>query len=299
MKNLFRKRRSRRYFSIKDLTVDMTRGTLLPEFLLDPYHYFLKISWPQFFGFLLSCFLTLNILSSLLIILDPSGEPLGNLTQDNFFLQAFFFSVQTTMTIGYGFLYPKSLYANVVVSGISFISFCFTAMSTGLVFARFSVPRAKIIYSRCATVALQPDGYQELRFRLTSARSNSLIEASLRMAVLKLEIQPDGSRMRRIYDLKLDRSNMPLVSLLWLVAHKIDEQSPLWGMTLEDMRRDGVVLFLTLTGIDATSSQSVHSRHIYTPDEILMNHGFVDVVHEDGRRRWVEMDDFHKTRLLT
>ena len=298
MKNIFQKRRARRYFRLNDLSVDMTRGTWLPEFILDPYHYFLKISWLWFFGYLFSFFLLMNTLSAVLILLDPSGDPLGNTTNNHSFLEAFFFAVQTTMTIGYGFLYPKSLYANFVTTGISFISFCFTAMSTGLVFARFSVPRAKIIYSRNVTITRKPDGYQELRFRLTSSRSSSLIEALLNVAILRLEVQSDGSQMRRVHDLKLDRSRMPLISLLWVVAHKIDESSPLWGMTLEEMRRDGVLIWLTLTGIDSGSSQNVHSRHIYTTDDILMNHTFVDVIHEDNNQRWLEMEDFHKTRAL-
>lgn len=299
MRRFLRKGAPRRYFNLNDFSVDVTRGTWVPEFLQDPYHYFLKISWTKFFGFLFGFFVLINTLSAALLALDPSGEPLGNLTQDDIFLQEFFFSVQTTMTIGYGFLYPKTLYANVVVSGVAFLSFCFTAMSTGLVFARFSVPRSKIVFSRHATISTNAEGYKELRFRLTTARSNSFLEGSLRVSALKLEIEPNGSRMRRIHDLKLDRSHMPLMSLLWLVTHKIDESSPLWGMSFEEMQRDGVVLFLTLGGIDATSYQSIYSRHIYRVTDLMENHALVDVIHDDGHRRWVELNDFHKVRGLS
>jgi len=191
-------------------------------------------------------------------------------------------------------MYSSGVWGNSVVVVESFVSLLFIAVLTGLVFAKFARPRARVLFSRNALVETR-DGKPTLTFRLANERGNDVVEAELHVTVLKTHLSEEGKRLRRFYDLTLVRERTPLFILTWQVFHVIDEDSPLYGLTAQDCLDDDVRLSATLTGHDGTFSQTVHARHMYWPEEILFDHRFVDVLEERGDRKVVM--DYRKFHL--
>lgn len=249
--------------------------------LSDLYYDLMRRRWRWLMGVLTAAYLLINLVFASLYILDPTGfsgsERIG-------FSEAFNFSVQTFATIGYGGLAPKSAFANLLVTIEALTGIMYTALATGLVFAKFSRPTARVTFSKHMTVNLR-NGKPVLQFRLANARGNELLEASIHVTVLKTEVSTEGHQMRRLHDVKLDRNSSPLFTLSWLVLHEIDEQSPLFGEDAESLAADEVLFIVTLTGIDGTFAQSVHARHMYEFHDIRWGHRFVDIIspHSPGR----------------
>lgn len=248
----------------------------------DLYHLLLTISWPRFLILTCLCYLITNILFALAYL--AGGDCIAN-AQRGSFPDAFFFSVQTMATIGYGTLYPRTFYANAVVSLEALIGLLGVAMGTGLMFARFSRPTARVLFSKVAIIAPY-NGVPTLMFRTANQRRNLIMEAQIRVNLLRNEVTQEGHFLRRLYDLKLARSQTPIFALTWLVMHPIDEESPLYGVTAEELAKEEAELVVTMTGLDATVAQTVHARHSYVVWEILWNMRFVDVFSQmsDGRR---------------
>jgi inward rectifier potassium channel len=211
-------------------------------------------------------------------------------------LDAFFFSVQTMATIGYGSMYPSTDYANLLVSIEALVGLLGVAMGTGLMFARFSRPTARVLFSGVAVIAPH-NGVPALMLRVANERRNQILEAQIGVSLLRDEVTAEGNFMRRFYDLKLLRSQTRSFALSWMVIHEIDENSPLYGVTPELMAQTETDIVVTITGIDETASQTVHARHYYMTEEILWNMRFVDIFTKksDGRR----MLDFHRFHDVT
>lgn len=243
----------------------------------DLYVFLLRARWPVVVALFAVWFLAANVVFALLYWAVPGSIE----NADGGFADAFFFSVQTFGAIGYGFMYSHGVWGNSVVVVESFVSLLFIAVLTGLVFAKFSRPRARVLFSHNALVETR-DGMPTLTFRLANERGNDVVEAELHVAVLKTHVSAEGKRMRRFYDLTLERERTPLFILTWQVFHVIDESSPLHGLTAQDCVDDDVRLTVTLTGHDGTFSQTVHARHMYWSEEILFDHRFVDVLEDQG-----------------
>ncbi|WP_071189606.1 ion channel [Trichormus sp. NMC-1] len=256
----------------------------------DPYHLLLTIPWLGFL--LLACifYVVINAFFAFAYLLG--GDCIAN-AQPGSFSDAFFFSVQTLASIGYGAMYPKTTYANIIVTIEAMIGVVGIAVMTGLAFARFSRPTARVIFSRVAVITLH-EGVPTLIFRTANQRRNMILEAQMRMYLMRDEITVEGYSMRRIYDLKLLRNQTPNFSLSWLVMHIIDESSPLYGMTAELLTHTNTLLMVSVSGIDETVAQIVHARHSYGANEILWNSRFVDIMHHtpDGNR-YVDYNHFH------
>jgi inward rectifier potassium channel len=211
------------------------------------------------------------------------------------FADAFFFSVQTIATLGYGQMSPATLYANLVVTVETAVGVMFLALATGLVFARFSRPTARVLFSRVAVIGPY-NGTPTLAFRIANERSNQILEAEVKAVLLRDETTGEGAAIRRFYDLPLARYRTPVFALSFTVMHRIDRDSPLCGASAASLAADNAELIITASGIDETIAQRVYARTSYLPDEIRWGHRFVDVMGwSDDGSRIIDYRRFHDT----
>jgi inward rectifier potassium channel len=248
---------------------------------LYPYHLLLTISWPGFFSVVVTGYLLTNVVFALAYLACGSAS-LGGLPPAMFggsFGRAFFLSVETIGTIGYGNIYPTGVAANLIVMVESLTGLLGLALGTGILFARFSRPTAAIVFSSRAVVAPY-HGKTGFMFRLTNARANQLIELEAKVLFSIM----DGSS--RQYDqLTLERTRVVFFPLSWTIVHPIDEKSPMWGLTADELASRDAEFLVLLSGIDETFSQEVHARTSYKPQEIVFGHHFVNIynpVRADG-----------------
>jgi inward rectifier potassium channel len=262
----------------------------------DLYHQWLNASWRRVMVVVLGLYLGINTLfaSAYLIV----GDGIENARKGSF-SDAFFFSVQTFATIGYGKMVPISLAANIVVTMEALCGLLGAAMITGLMFAKFSRPTARVLWSRIMTVAPH-DGVPALMFRLANERQNQIVEATVRLLMVRVETTKEGMRVRRVIDLPLQRSQSGVFALSWLAIHRITKESPLYGATLAQLRADGVQFAAQVSGIDETFAQTVNARAAWSVDELRLNEQFEDILRtgEDGSWR-MEYGRFHSTRPVT
>ena len=262
----------------------------------DFYHGVLTASWPEFFLWLALFFLTYNIAFALLYMADPHGIAHA---RPGAFLDAFFFSVQTFGGIGYGAMYPASVYANALVTLESFFGIVNIAIATGLVFARFSRPTARVLFSNVAVITTF-EGMPTLMFRAANQRGNQILDANITVSFAREVVTKEGIAMRRFEELKLVRARTPLFALSWTIMHRIDETSPLYGANLDSLIADQVEIVALLSGTDDTLSETIYARQAYRPHQILWNHRFTDVLSVDALgRRVVNLHLFHDTEAET
>jgi inward rectifier potassium channel len=248
----------------------------------DPYHWLLQLTWPRFFIMLAGLYLTVNLVFACLYFIDLQG--VGR-ARPGYFSDAFFFSVETLATIGYGVMYPKSFYANAVMTFEALIGMMSVALFAGIVFARFSRPTARVLFSSVAVIAPY-EGVPTLMFRAANRRRNQILEAQVFASMVQNETTAEGQMMRRFHDMKLARSRNPVFALTWTVLHPIDEASPLFGRNPDDLAAAEIEIVVTLTGIDETFVQPIHARHSFIAEDLRWNMRFVDILGwtDDGRR---------------
>jgi inward rectifier potassium channel len=259
------------------------------------YHALLTMSWPAFIGLLGSAYTLLNVLFAVMY-LSLGSDALQTATPPELsprFLKAFFFSIDTFSTIGYGNIVPVGRAANAVVCMEAFCGLLGLALATGLLFARFSRPTAKILFSNNAVVAPY-NGAGALQFRIINVRNNQIIELGARVLLSKFE-SDGGNRIRKYHPLPLEREKVVFFPLSWTIVHPIDENSPMFGLTREDLIANDAEFLILLTGIDETFSQTVHSRSSYRAEELVWGAKFVNVYKYDehGHILGVDMDRFH------
>lgn len=256
----------------------------------DLYHWLLMISWPGFFALISLLYSVTNALFAVAYL--AGGDCIAN-ARPGSFQDAFFFSVQTMATIGYGAMYPRTDYANSIVALEALFGLVGVAMVTGLAFTRFSRPTARVIFSRVALITLE-NGVPTFMYRTANQRKNQILEAQQTVTLARDEVNAEGQYMRRFYNLNLVRNQTPIFALTWTVMHPIDENSPLYGLTAADLETQAIEIIVTLTGLDETVSQTVHARHSYIAQEILWDVRFTDILSKmpDGRRS-VDYSRFH------
>ena len=258
------------------------------EYKKDVYYYLMLASWTKLFLIFFGFYLISNFLFAGLYLAVP-GSIQNNI--DGSFLKAFFFSVQTMSTIGYGSLSPSGAYGNFIVTIEAAFGLIGVAAATGLIFAKISRPQAKIFFSK-NIVFSKFDGKPCLSFRIGNARSNDISEARLRVSALVDEYSSEGHYMRRIEDLKLTRDISPFFRLSWSVFHQIDESSPLNGVDFEKGKFKAIIV--TLIGHDETYSNTIYSRHNYMPSDILKDRYFEDIMtNRDDGKLVINFDKFH------
>jgi inward rectifier potassium channel len=256
----------------------------------EPYHLMLTLPWSGFIAIISLMYLALNIGFALLYLLGRDCIVNG---KSGSFEDAFFFSVQTLAGIGYGVLSPKTTYANYIVVIESIASLLVIALLTGLSFARFSRPTAKVLFSKFAVVMPQ-DNLPTLMLRTANQRRNQILEAHVTLSLSRDEVTSDGHHIRRFYELPVLRSYNPTFSLSWTLMHPINEQSPMYGFSAESLAESQSQIIVSLSGIDETVAQNVHARHTYGANSIILNHQLVDIIHViDDRNRYVDLAAFH------
>jgi inward rectifier potassium channel len=240
---------------------------------LNGYHALLTITWPRFLAIVSVSYAAVNVLFAGAFLLCGPGAlgGLGPREMGGKFLRAFFFSVETFATIGYGHVYPVGAAANWLVTIEAFIGLLFVALLTGLVFARFARPTAAVMFSDIAVVAPY-QGKTGFMFRIANARSNQLMELEAKILYSRLDEQG-----RRYDQLKLERTKVVFFPLSWTIVHPIDETSPLWQRTHEDLVANDAEFDILMSGIDETFSQQVHARSSYKPSEIVFGEKFSNV----------------------
>jgi len=246
-----------------------------PTPLRDFYHALLHLPWWVTFALIAGVFLFANAVFAVafLIVGGVSHAAPGS------FLDAFFFSVQTMGTIGYGALSPESPAANAVVVVETIVGLTLTALVTGLVFAKFSRSTARVIFTNEAVIGPM-NGVPTLMFRLSNQRGNQIVGAHLRVALGRTEKTTEGETFYRTLDLKLQRDHLLSLSRAWVAMHTIEASSPLFGETPESAAEKEIELQILVVGLDDISMQTVHAGHRYFAHQLLWGRRFVDIVSE-------------------
>ena len=258
----------------------------------DLYFFLMEGSWTRVLMAFCFVYVVINALFAGLYQVEP-GSISGTAGQT--YAEAFFFSVQTLTSLGYGVYAPATTWGHSLVTVESAVGILYGALATGMMFAKASRPRASILWSDCMVINSR-HGQDTLMLRVANARGNDVVGASLTISVLLDEVTPEGDHMRRLYDLELLRDVTPLFRLTWSVMHVIDEDSPLIA---EDVWEHVFGFIVTLTGYDGTYSQTIYARHVYQPEEVRHNHRFVDVMGQtDDGRIVLDLDKFHLTQLM-
>jgi inward rectifier potassium channel len=233
-----------------------------------PYLQMLSMSWPQFFGAILGGYLLINLLFALVYFALGPGQLQGadGANEMDRFLNDFFFSTHTLTTVGYGNIVPASVIANSVASLEAIAGLMAVALGTGLMFGRFSRPSAKIAFSDRMLMAPYQD-QTSLQFRIVNLRPNILMDLEANMVLMTVE-GPPGDLTRRFQPLKLERQKVYFLPLTWTVVHPVDEASPLFGKTAQDLERLQAEFVILIKAFDDTFSQTVHARYSYRYDEL-------------------------------
>lgn len=290
------------YFSGRpeQIQVDEYRRQLTRSSLNRPvnnfYHWLLATSWPQFFTLIVFVYVLSNIIFALGYL--ACGEGAITNTQEGSLLDHFFFSVQTMATIGYGRMTPNGVVPNTIVVFEAFFGIVYSALTTGLAFARFTRPTAGVRFSKAAVIGMH-NGQSTLKFRVANERYSQIVEAQLRLWLVAETQNSEGDRYRQSIELKIDRPETPVFSVSWTGMHLIDETSPLAGyLEAADLSENGFHdwhLLVTFTGYHESFANQVYARHIYMPSQIQHDANFVDIVTvlPDGRRI-IDLANFEK-----
>ncbi len=261
------------------------------------YHALLTISWTRFFLLIIGGYILANLLFATAYVLcgpDALRNGAGAAVGGSFF-EAFFFSVQTLSTIGYGALAPNGLAANIVVSMEALAGLLGFALVTGILFARFSRPSASILYSRNAVIAPYRD-ITGFMFRIANEHSNQLIEVSATVTLTWDATDGEGNRKRNFYALPLERQKVVFFPLHWVIVHPIDATSPLYGVTPEQLTASRAEFLILLTAFDETFSQTVHSRSSYHFNEVRFGVKFADMfTRSDDGTLGIDLTRIHLT----
>lgn len=285
----------------KDGSFNIHRVHFKRRFGTDLYHRLLAMKWHQFFLTFVLVYLLINVVFGLAYYACGPQSFDGAVARSNveWFGEAFFFSIQTFATIGYGKVSPIGLIPNLIVTIEAIAALISVALSTGLFFARFSRPTAKVLFSEVATIS-KHDGQLSFVFRMANERLNQIVDATVDVVLVRTEYTAEGERFRNFYDLKLERNRSPLFAVSWLIVHAIDATSPFYNQTRETLRAQDTEIIISLTGIDETFAQTIHARHSYVVDEIIWGGYFQDILKpNDEGKLVVELADFHKLKPVT
>ena len=259
-----------------------TRG-LGTAFWSDLYHRSMTVHWPAFFGSAALIFIVLNAVFAFVFWLGD--RPIANVSPDlPLPFSMFYFSIETLATVGYGDMHPQTNYGHIVATVEIFTGMTFLAVMTGLIFARFSRPRARFVFAQHPVVGSH-EGQPTLMIRVANARHNTISQATARLWLFRLESTKEREQFRRYYELKLERREHPMFSLSWTLLHVIDKTSAFHGMTAEEFADSEGALILNLGGVDDNSAQRLYARQIYSRKDIRWQHRYADItsISDDGR----------------
>lgn len=268
-----------------------------------PYLELVEMSWRRFFLLVFLSYGLLNAFFAMFFVM-AGPEALTGLEAGagmwQRFMHAFFFSVQTFTTVGYGSTSPQGMFSNVVASIDALVGLLSFALITGLFFARFSKPKSQLLFSRSAIITPYFDGQEgkqitSLQFRIANGRNNRIINILARMVITWLEDGEKGGKVRRFRALELERDQVALLPLNWTIVHPIREDSPLYGLDRSEITRAQVEVLILLEGYDETFAQNVHANGSYTCREIQWDVRFAPMYHSNGGRTVLELDRLSET----
>jgi inward rectifier potassium channel len=285
----------RRITDVTGARRDLVRLGLKPRLTEDLYHRALRLSWPRFLLLIAGAYVFVNMVFACLFFLQP-GSIIN--ARPGYFRDAFFFSVETFGTIGYGVLAPATDYANILMTAETLVGLTFVAVTTGVMFARISRPTSRVLFAEVAVIATH-EGAPTLMIRIGNERPNQILEAEVGLSLLRDEISAEGRRMRRFYDLKLERARTPVFALSFTVMHRTDLSSPLHGLDIAGLEAIGAEILMTVTGLDEISAQPVHARRSYLPEDLRFGETYADIFSttSDGRRV-IDFGKFHATEPI-
>lgn len=261
--------------------------------LQDLFHFLMRTKWSRLLAAFVGIYCGVNGLFAALYHLGGDGTILN--ARPGSFGDDFWFSVQTFATIGYGNLAPSSTYAHVLVTIESFCGMLSVALGTGILFTKFSLPKARVAFSKNIIVS-QRNGKPCLIWRIVNRRGTSLLDATAQAHVLVDDVSAEGHRMRRNRELVLESSTMPIFILAWTLIHRLDESSPLYGLSLENAADKVLGIVTSFTGVDETMLQSVHARNLYNVEDLRFGARFADMI--DSSTPGVLVIDHDKTDEL-
>jgi len=262
------------------------------NFWADISHRCMTASWPAFILGAALVFLVFNAVFGLLYLVGD--QPIANVKGQDY-IDYFYFSIETLSTAGYGDMHPQTHYGHFIATIELFTGIFSMSLMTGLIFARFSRPSARLLFANNPVVAAH-EGVSTLMVRFANERHNVIGNATARLWMFKDILTAEGQEIRRFYELLLLRNENPALALSWTLYHVIDAQSPLDGMTPEDFAASGVSLVVVVSGYDVIAAQTVHARKSYDHRDIRFGHRYVDVLgsSDDGRIR-IDYGRFHDT----
>ena len=277
--------------NLEDYRATLTRSSLArPE--NDFYHWLLGTTWAKFLLLVICVYLGTNLLFAFAYLACGPGAITN--TAPGALIDVFYFSVQTMATIGYGQMTPVGHWPNSIVTFEAFFGIVYSALTTGLAFARFTRPTAGVHFSKVAVVGTH-DGVKTFKLRVANGRSSHIVEAQLRLWLIAESMTAEGERYRRSLELPLHRSESPVFSLTWTAMHSLDDDSLLTECLAQGSENQQWHLLVTFTGYHESLANQVYARHVYLPKDVQQNATFVDIVtvSPDGGRV-IDLANFEK-----
>jgi inward rectifier potassium channel len=269
----------------------ITEGLNL-SFWTDFSHRCMTASWPAFVGGAATVFVAFNAFFAFFYWIGD--QPISNVP-GGAYIDYLYFSIETLSTAGYGDMHPQTHYGHFVATVELFTGIFSMSVMTGLVFARFSRPSARLLFAENPVIS-DHEGEPTLMIRLANERHNIISNANARLWLFKNIVSKEGLSFRRFYELPLSRNESPALALSWTLFHVIDETSPLYGLNAEDLETNNIALVVVVSGYDVVAAQTVHARKSYDHPDIRIGHRYAEILDttEDGRLR-VDYGRFHET----
>jgi inward rectifier potassium channel len=272
----------------------LARG-LPNNFWGDLYHTSLTISWVRFFGFAALAFLTINTVYAALYFLGQ--EPIAN-ARPGSFRDLFYFSIETLATVGYGDMHPQTDYAHLLATIEIFTGLSFLSIMTGLVFTRFSRPRARVLFAEHALIT-EHDGQKVWTVRIANVRLNAITDATARVWMARTQETRESGTFRSFVELPLVRSESPLFALSWSLFHIIDATSPLNGHSRADLEAVEATFVVTLRGHDESLAQNITARRTYRLEDLRWDHRYEDILSlDEAGKLTIDYGKFHASTPL-
>jgi inward rectifier potassium channel len=258
----------------------------------DVYRWLLGLSWPQFAGFVATVYVGLNLFFALFYSIQPNS--VAGTTTSEWFLDCFFFSVQTLATVGYGHMYPHTIYGHIVSTVEIMTGVFLLAVMTGLIFVRFSRPIARVLFSKSIVIA-PLNGKSTLMVRIGNENQHSMVEAKFRIMFSRDEPLAEGGDFRYFYNLRLHFDRLTVFPAALTLRHEIDESSPLFGATPQSLEAGRALFFVSVVGIDPVIAAEVQTQRDYSWRDLLFGHRFVEIYTQEEGRLTVDYGRLHDT----
>ena len=286
------RRNARAGVSVRSGQVEFVKVNTAAGQWRDVYRWLLGLSWPQFAGFVGAVYIGLNLFFAVLYSLDPNS--VAGRTSTNWFFDCFFFSVQTLATVGYGHMYPQTLYGHLVSTAEIMTGIFLIAVMTGLIFVRFSRPIARVVFS--GSMVIGPlNGKPTLMVRVGNENHHSMVEARFRIMYSRDQQLAEGGDFRYFHDLKLHFDRLTVFPAALTLRHEIDEKSPLFGATLESLESERALFFVSVVGIDPVIAAEVQTQKDYSWRDLRFGHRFVEIYTQEEGRLTVDYGRLHDT----